>query len=569
MEQHGSSNAQDAAAAPIMLDAVIIGAGFSGLYMLYRLRQLGMKCRLYDSAGGVGGTWYWNRYPGCGSDIESLEYSYSFSEELQQEWQWSRRYASQIELEQYANHVADRFDLRKDIQLDTRIASVIWHDDDERWHLAIQNGPTISAQFCVMATGLLSSPKPINIEGYENFTGEVIHTSRWPKEAPAFANKRVGIIGTGSSAVQSIPFIAKAAGHLTVFQRTPNYSVPLHNGPLDSGYEARVKAMYPAWREKQMNSFGGYVSVNFEPHDAPTQTAMEATEAEREAEYEMRWKSGGLAFYTSFPDLLSDPKANDSLAEFFRRKIRPRINDPKLADKLIPQDYPILTKRLCADTDYYETFNRDNVSLVDVRETPITEITAKGVRVGDTEHELDALVFATGFDAITGLLVNMDIHGRNGLTIREAWSAGPRTYAGLMTNGFPNMLMINGAGSCTGFFNPVLNVEYQGNWFAAMIAKMQREGFTTVESTPEADESWTRHMAEVAAPTLFWQSDNWFIGANIPGKPRVMMLYLGGFGAYKDFTVKVAEEGYRGFEFGKPAGANDAASQLAFAKQAG
>jgi len=565
MEQHPSTISADRSADPLILDAAIIGAGFSGLYMLHRLRQMGLSCRVYDSAGGVGGTWYWNRYPGCGSDIESLEYSYSFSEELQQEWKWSRRYASQVELEQYANHVADRFDLRKDIQLDTRIASVIWHDEDERWHLTIEGGQRVIAQFCVMATGLLSSPKPVNIKGYESFAGEVIHTSRWPKEAPDFANKRVGIIGTGSSAVQSIPFIAAEAGHLTVFQRTPNYSVPLHNGPLDAEYEARVKAMYPTWRQKQMDSFGGYVSVNFEPLDAPTRKAMEVSEAEREAEYEMRWKSGGLAFYTSFPDLLFDPAANETLAEFFRRKIRPRIKDPQLADKLIPTDYPILTKRLCADTNYYETFNRDNVTLVDVRETPITEITPKGVRVDDTEHELDALVFATGFDAITGLLVNMDIRGRGGLTIREAWSAGPRTYAGLMTNGFPNMLMINGAGSCTGFFNPVLNVEYQGNWFADMIETMKREGFTTVESTPEADESWTRHMAEVAAPTLFWQSENWFIGANVPGKPRVMMLYLGGFGAYKEFTARIAAEGYRGLAFGRPAGTADAAGRSALA----
>lgn len=547
------SDANVSAGSPVILDAAIVGAGFSGLYMLYKLRSMGLKCRAYDAAGGVGGTWYWNRYPGCGSDIESLEYSYSFSEELQQDWKWSKRYASQPELEQYANHVADRFDLRKDIQLNTRIASVIWHDEDERWHLMLDSGQEVIARFCVMATGLLSSPKPITIKGYENFKGEVLHTARWPKDAPNFANKRVGMIGTGSSAVQSIPFIAKEAGHLTVFQRTPNYSVPLHNGPLDPEYEARVKAMYPEWRQKQMNSFGGYVSVNFEPLEGNPNKAMEVTPAEREAEYELRWKSGGLSFYTSFGDLLFDREANETLAEFVRAKIRPRIKDPQLAKKLIPDDYPILTKRLCADTNYFETYNRENVTLVDVKETPITEITEKGVRVGDVEHELDTLVFATGFDAITGLLVNMDIRGRNGLTIKEAWSAGPRTYAGLMTNGFPNMLMINGAGSCTGFFNPILNVEYQGNWFADMLTMMERDGYSTVESTSDADDEWTRHMAEVAAPTLFWQSENWFIGANVPGKPRVMMLYLGGFSAYKQYTADVAASGYKGLAFSKPA----------------
>jgi cyclohexanone monooxygenase len=399
----------------------------------------------------------------------------------------------------------------------------------------------------------LSSPKPVNIKGYENFKGEVLHTSRWPKDAPDFTNKRVGMIGTGSSAVQSIPFIAQEAGHLTVFQRTPNYSVPLNNGPLDPEYEARVKGMYPEWRQKQMNSFGGYVSVNFQPVEGNPLKAMEVTPAEREAEYELRWKSGGLAFYTSFGDLLFDREANETLAEFFRAKIRPRIKDPDLAKKLIPDDYPILTKRLCADTGYFETYNRDNVTLIDVKETPITEITEQGVRIGDAEHKLDTLVFATGFDAITGILTNMDIRGRGGLTMKEAWSEGPRTYAGLMTNGFPNMLMINGAGSCTGFFNPILNVEYQGNWFADMLAMMDREGYSTVESTAEADDEWTRHMAEVAAPTLFWQSENWFIGANVPGKPRVMMLYLGGFGAYKQYTADVAAHAYKGFAFSSTA----------------
>jgi cyclohexanone monooxygenase len=536
---------------PMSLDVAIVGAGFSGLYMLYRLRKMGLHCRIFDSAGGVGGTWYWNRYPGCGSDIESLEYSYGFSDELQQDWKWSKRYPGQAEIEAYANHVADRFDLRRDIQLDTRVASVAWQENEQRWHLSLADGQLVVARFCVMATGLLSAPKPINIKGYESFSGEVLHTSRWPKEGADFAGKRVGIIGTGSSAVQSIPLIAPQADHLTVFQRTPNYSVPLHNGPLDPEYETRVKAMYPEWRQKQMNSFGGYVSVNFQPLEGNSRKAMESTPEEREAEYEMRWKSGGLCFYTSYADLLFDSEANKSLAEFFRAKIRPRIKDPELARKLIPSDYPILTKRLCADTNYYETFNRDNVTLVDVREVPITEITERGVRVGDVEHELDTLIFATGFDAVTGVLVNMDIRGRNGRTIREAWSDGPRTQAGLMTTGFPNMFMVNGPGSCTAFFNPILNVEYQGELFARMIELVDAKGFGSIDSTIEADDAWAKHMAEVAAPTLFWQSDNWFIGANIPGKPRVMMLYLGGFQAYKQFTTKLAAEDFPTFAFGK------------------
>lgn len=535
--------------APILLDVAIVGAGFSGLYALYRLRQMKLKCRIFDSAGGVGGTWYWNRYPGCGSDIESLEYSYSFSEELQQEWKWPQRYASQPDLERYANHVADRFELRKDIQLETRIRSIVWQEVESHWLLTLDCGQQVIARFCVMASGLLSSPKPVTIKGYENFKGEVIHTSSWPQKSPQFANKRVGMIGTGSTAVQSIPLIAQEAGHLTVFQRTPNFVVPLRNEPLDPAYEARVKAMYQEWRQLQVNSFGGYVSVNYQPMAGNPNAAADVTAEEREAEFEMRWKSGGLCFYTSFHDLLFNREMNETLAEFVRRKIRPRIQSEELANKLLPQGYPILTKRLCCDTNYFEAFNRSNVSLIDVKETPITEITADGVRVGDVEHKLDTLVFATGFDAVTGLLVNMDIRGRNGLTVKQAWRDGPSTNAGLMVHGFPNMFMINGAGSSTAFFNPILNAEYQGNWFADLIAKLDGEGWATVESSAQADQAWTQHMAEVAAPSLFWQSENWFIGANMPGKPRVLMIYLGGFQAYKKYTQGMVENGYQGLNF--------------------
>lgn len=532
------------------IDAAIIGAGFSGLYMLYRLRKLGMVCKIIDSAGGVGGTWYWNRYPGCGSDIESLEYSYSFSEELQQEWKWKRRYASQVELEEYANHVADRFDMRRDIQLNTRVQSVIWDDAEEKWTLTLDTGTIIKARFCVMATGLLSAPKPVEIKGYERFKGEIIHTSRWPHEAPVFAGKRVAMIGAGSSSVQSVPYIAREADYLEVFQRTPNYIVPLNNGPLDPDYEARVKGDYAAWRRKQMSSFGGYVSVNFEALEGNPHNTFDVSEAQRQAEFELRWKSGGLCFYTSFKDLLFNREANEELAQFVRDKVRPRIADPVLAKKLIPDNYPILTKRLCCDTDYFEAFNRDNVSLVDLRETPITEITENGLIAGGEEHRFDTMVFATGFDAITGLLINMDIRGRDGLTFRDAWAEGPRTNAGLMVAGFPNMFMINGAGSCTAFFNPILNVEYQGDWFADMLDMMEANGLTTVESTHDADEAWTRHMADVAAPSLFWESNNWFVGANVPGKPRVLMIYLGGFESYRDHTQRIAREGYSGFIFG-------------------
>jgi cyclohexanone monooxygenase len=532
------------------LDVAIIGAGFSGLYMLHRFRQMGLRTHVYDSADGVGGTWYWNRYPGCGSDIEAVEYSYSFSEELQQEWKWKHRYPSQVELDQYLNHVAERFDLMRDISLNTYISSVHWNAADKRWDIATSTGEKISAQFCVMATGLISAPKKIDIPGYEDFAGETLHTFDWPREKPDFAGKRVGVIGTGSSAIQAIPIIAREAGELFVFQRTPHFVVPLNNGPLDPDYERRVKSDYKGWRQKQMNSFGGYISLNFEAGVPNTRSAMEVTPEERRAEYETRWKSGGLCFYTSFKDLLLSDEANETLAEFFREKTRARIKDPELAEKLIPQGYPILTKRLCADTGYFETYERENVHLVSVKENAIERITPAGIKLADgTEYPLDVLIFATGFDAITGVLTTMDIKGRDGLTFSEAWYDGPRTYMGITTSGFPNMFVVNGPGSCTGFFNPVLNVEYQGNWLAELIGHMRAAGTQVVESTREADDGWSEHLRAVAAPTLFWKSENWYIGANVEGKPRAMMLYLGGFGAYKEFTRNVASDGYKGLCF--------------------
>ena len=528
-------------------DIVIIGAGFSGLYMLHRLRKLGVKIKLFEAAAGVGGTWYWNRYPGCGSDIESLEYSYGFSEELQQEWKWSKRYPGQAEIERYLNHVADRFDLRKDIQFNTRVISTTYDENGGRWLVTTSTDENLTAQFLVMATGLLSAPKPIEIKGAETFKGRTLHTWDWPKEDVDFTGRRVAVIGTGSSGVQAIPLIAKQAKHLTVFQRTPNFVVPLQNGPLDPEYEKRVKSDYAGWRQRQLNSFGGYVSVNFQPLDANPKAAMEVSEEERRQEFEFRWQSGGLCFYTSFRDLLFDPAANESLAEFAREKIRARIQDPAMAEKLLPTGYPIMTKRLCADTNYFETYNRDNVALVDIKRNPITEITPDGIVCGDETYLVDDIVFATGFDAITGTLIKMDIHGRNGRTIRSEWANGPRTNAGLMTAGFPNMFFANGPGSCTGFFNPVMLIEYQGEWLAKLLTTMKKDGVDVIESDPAADERWVTHMREVAAPTLFWNSNNWYIGANVPGKPRVMLLYLGGFGAYREHTTNIAERHYEGF----------------------
>lgn len=531
------------------LDVAVIGAGFSGLYILHRFRKLGLRVGVFEKGQGVGGTWYWNRYPGAGSDIESLEYSYGFDEDLQQEWVWKERYASQPELEAYLQHVAKRFDLLRDIRFGMSVESMRWLPETKRWEIDFDDGRRLHCRFCVMATGLLSAPKVVDIPGLGDFSGRVLHTSSWPQEEIDFSGRDVAIVGTGSTAVQAIPIIAKQARTLTVFQRTPNFSAPRNNGPLEPAYVHRVKSDYKGWRQKQMNSFGGYVSVDFHAMGPNPNSARDMSPEQRLAEYEFRWKSGGLSFYTSFKDLLFDAEMNEELAEFFRRKIRAKIADPAVADLLIPRGYPILTKRLCADTDYYETYNRDNVKLVDISKTPISRLVASGVEVDDTVYPFDDVIFALGFDAVTGAIVRVDIRGRDGIGLAEAWQQGPRTNAGLMTRGFPNLLFVNGPGSCTGFFNPVLNVEYQGNWFASLLMYMKQHGFETVDSTASADDAWVEKMAEIARPTLFWNSSNWYVGSNIPGKTQVMQLYLGGFTSYRDHTTQVAASGYTGFEF--------------------
>lgn len=530
-------------------DVVVIGAGYSGLYILHHFRNLGLDTKVFEKGHGVGGTWYWNRYPGAGSDIESLEYSYSFDEDLQQEWRWKERYASQPEIEAYLQHVAERFDLIRDINFDMEMTSAEWLDSEGCWQIEFRDRTRVKAQFVVMATGLLSAPKANDFAGIENFHGRVLHTSRWPHEAIDFQNRDVAIIGTGSTAVQAIPIIAKQARTLTVFQRTANFSAPRNNGPLAPEYEQRVKADYKGWRKKQMDSFGGYVSVNFQAMPPNPNNARDMTPEQREAEYEFRWQSGGLSFYTSFKDLLFDREMNEELAQFFRKKIRAKIKNPEVAELLIPKGYPILTKRLCADTDYYETFNRANVRLVDISSNQIEYLTQTGLRCGSVDYSFDDIIFALGFDAVTGAIVRVDIRGRDGQELSKAWEDGPKTNAGLMTHGFPNMFFVNGPGSCTGFFNPVLNVEYQGNWFGNMIQHMRALNTKVVDSERAADLAWAEAMADIARPTLFWDSSNWYTGSNIPGKSRTMQLYLGGFTNYREHTRKIAEQGFLGFNF--------------------
>jgi cation diffusion facilitator CzcD-associated flavoprotein CzcO len=528
----------------MMFDAVIVGAGFAGLYMLHRLRGLGLTARVYEAGKGVGGTWYWNRYPGARCDVESMDYSYSFSDELQQEWRWSERYSAQPEILKYANHVADRFDLRKDIQFETRVTRAAFDETTGRWTVETDRGDRVTARFCIMATGCLSDAQVPDIKGRESFAGKWYHTGKWPHEGVDFTGLRVGIIGTGSSAIQSIPIIAKQAAHLFVFQRTPNYSMPAQNAPLDPVYERRVKETYADFRRQARESRVGFVT------ERSGDSALAVPEEERMREYEKRWSRGGLGFSAAYTDLLITKEANDTAAEFFRAKIRNIVRDPEVARALTPTDYPLGTKRLCVDTGYYDTFNRDNVTLVDLRKTPIEAITPRGVRTSEAEYEVDALVFATGFDAMTGALLNIDIRGRGGRRIQEAWAAGPRTYLGLSIAGFPNLFTITGPGSPSVLSNMIVSIEQHVDWIADCLTYLGRHGHTSIEATPEAQEAWVQHVNDVGHMTLYPLAKSWYMGANVPGKPRVFMPYIGGVGVYRQKCDEVAAKGYEGFTLG-------------------
>src|SRR5271165_461245 len=442
------------------MDALVVGAGFAGLYMLYRLRALGFSVRVYEAGSGVGGTWFWNRYPGARCDVESLEYSYSFSEELQQEWQWTERYASQAEILRYLNYVADRFDLRRDIQFDTRVTSALFDEIANRWTIRTDRAEQVSAKYCVMATGCLSIPKMPEYKGIETFQGRWYHTGQWPTEQVDFSGQQVGVIGTGSSGIQSIPLIAQQAAHLYVSQRTPNFSIPAHNTPMSPDLTGDWDVNRPQYRQRARTSQFGLLI------EQGTKSALEVAPDERECEYERRWRRGGLAMYGAYADLLVQKESNDTAAEFVRSKIRSIVHDPAVAEMLAPKEYPLGTKRMCVDTGYYETFNRTNVTLVDSRATPIEEITPTGVRTSQAEYKLDSLVFATGFDAITGALNNIDIQGRDGIRLKDKWSAGPRTYLGITIAGFPNLFLITGPGSPSVFSNMVVSIEQHVDWIA-------------------------------------------------------------------------------------------------------
>lgn len=529
-------------------DAVVVGAGFAGLYMLHKLRQMGLRVRVYEAGDGVGGTWFWNRYPGARCDVESMQYSYSFDEQLQQEWQWSERYPAQKEILRYINHVADRFGLRPDIQLETRVLAADFDEQHTLWRVRTDRGDEVQARFFISAAGCLSAARTPDMPGLQAFQGQCLHTSHWPKDGVDLKGKRVGVIGTGSSGIQAIPQIAQQAGEVVVFQRTPNFSIPAWNRPLSLEEQQAWKQNYAAHRERARNSRSGIL------YDYAQQGTFEVDEAERQAQYEQRWLKGGANFNHVFNDIFVNPQANDLAAEFVRGKIRQTVKDAEVAERLSPRGYALGTKRLCVDTGYYATFNLPHVQLHDLQAAPIECFTATGVRTASGEYPLDAVVFATGFDAVTGAIERMDIRGRGQRLLKDKWSAGPRAYLGLMVADYPNFFMVTGPGSPSILTNVIVSIEQHVEWIAELLAHMRQQGLDQVEAQQAAEDRWVRHVAEVAQGTLFTTTNSWYMGANVPGKPRVFLPYGGGFQNYVQVCQDEVKAGYPHFTLTQGAG---------------
>jgi cyclohexanone monooxygenase len=538
-----------AAGSPSPADVIVVGAGLAGLYAHHRLRASGLSIAGFEAGPEVGGTWFWNRYPGARCDVESLDYCYSFSPELLDEWVWSERYATQPEILRYINHVADRFDLRRDIVFDTRIVGAAFDEATNSWTVRTDRGDEVTAPFLIAATGCLSTPKPPEFDGLADFAGRWVLTSTWPREPVEMAGKRVAVIGTGSSGIQSIPLIAREAAHLTVFQRTPNFTLPARNGPVNPEFEASVRADYADYCRRNKDSRGAV-----QPKLATGVSALSLPADERRAAYEHAWGVGGSGIQAVFSDLLTNPQANATAAEFIHGKIREVVHDPDVAERLSPRDHPFATKRVCLDTDYFATFNRPNVELVDIRKTPIQRITRHGIRTGDKEYPVDLIVFATGFDAMTGSLTAMNIQGLGGLTLEAAWKAGCATYLGLMIAGFPNLFTVNGPGSPSVKVNMAPAIEHHVDWIADRIDDLRARGVARIEAEADAQAAWTDEVAAVAGRTLYPLANSWYMGANVPGKPRMFMAYVGGFNTYTARCDEVVREGYRGFRLSRAAG---------------
>jgi cation diffusion facilitator CzcD-associated flavoprotein CzcO len=523
------------------IDAIVIGAGFAGLRALYRLREMGKRAIVLEASADIGGVWYHNGYPGARCDVESYDYSYSFSPELEQEWRWTERYARQPEILRYINYVADRFDLRKDIQFNTRMTRARFDEAASCWIIEAEDGHQWSAQFLMMCVGQLSTTKQPNFPGQDLFCGEIIHSGVWPKHNVDFAGKRVAIIGTGSSGMQMTPVIAEMAKQLTVFQRTANYSIPASHAPVTEDEDREVKANYKARREQAWNSPTG---LGFQPNK---QSALEASPEQREKVYEAAWHRLGFGFALAYYDILLSKAANDTAVEFIRRKIGAKIENPGVREKLLPTGHPFAARRPSVDSGYFESFNRANVELADVRESPITSITPKGIRTTEKEREFDIIIFATGFDAFTGSLLKPDIVGRNGLTLKEKWSAGPITQLGVAVADFPNMLIVAGPGSPSLLSNVMVSIEEHVDWFVALIGYMASHGYVEVETTHDVEAAWVAHVNERAKETLYLSTDSYYNGAEVEGKPRVFMAYTGGVRGYRRLLQSSAAEGYSGF----------------------
>lgn len=525
------------------LDAVVVGAGFGGLYAIKCLRDAGFTIQAFESGDGVGGTWYWNRYPGARVDLECWDYSYSFSPELQDEWDWPERYPSASELMKYLNHVAERFQLRQHIRFNTKVVSAVFDEHENLWRVTTSDGSVTKARFFVPATGVLSVPKPPEIPGLDSFRGEHYHTGRWPHHEVDFTGKRVGVIGTGSSGVQVIQALAGKVKHLTVFQRTAVFVVPAKNHPLTPQMRARVRATYAERRAlSRLTRFGIAVPM-------PCASALDATPEERRKNYENAWENSQLlGFRMCYGDILSDEAANETVAEFIRGKIRETVKNPEVADKLMPRSFPFGTKRPCLGDTYYSVFNRDDVTLVDLRSTPIRRIVPEGVETTQQLHELDCLIYATGYDALTGALTHIDVRGLGGRKLTDKWSEGAKTYLGLVTNGFPNMFTVTGPGSPGPLANMSMSIEQHVDWITACMRYMREHGMTRIDADPQAEENWMRHVQEVVGRTLYMKANSWYLGANVPGKPQVFLPYLGGHGNYRKKCDDVAAAGYQGFQ---------------------
>jgi cation diffusion facilitator CzcD-associated flavoprotein CzcO len=530
----------------VNVDVLIVGAGFAGLRALHTVRGMGFSVAVLEAADAVGGVWQFNQYPGARCDVESYDYSYRFSPELEQEWRWSERYATQPEILRYINHVVERFDLRRDINFNTRMERAEFDATQSRWIITAQDGRRWIAQRLVLAVGQLSTPKDTVYPGQETFTGQIIYSAKWPREPVSFADKRVAVIGTGSSGVQMTPVIARQAAQLTVFQRTANYSIPAANAPVSDEEDRKVKASYRERREAARNSSSG---LGFVPNG---KSALDATPEQRQAAYEAAWNRLGFGFTLTYKDILLNQASNDTASEFIRGKIAEQVNDPAVLEKLMPKGFPFGTRRPSVDSGYFAAFNRPNVQLVDISASPIVEFTARGIRAADAHYEFDIIIYATGFDAFTGSLLKPTIIGMDGMTLREKWAAGPRTYLGIGVHGFPNMFIVVGPGSPSLLSNVLLSSEEQIDWLAALFDRCRREQIAEVEATEEAERDWVVHVNERAKETLYLKTPSYYLGAEMPGKPRVFMPYAGGVRGYRRIIERVAANGYEGFVLRQP-----------------